>query len=709
MIQTLAAALCGLGATAVACAQSLPIRDNLVIRETASFPGGRFHVPDAYADGAVRIQGSHLVVDFGGAELVGADEAQPPEAFAGVGILVEGCDITLRNVKVRGYKVGIHARNCTGLAIEDVDVSANFRQKLASTPSREDGNDWLWAHRNADDDWMTQYGAGLCVEDSTEVTLRRVTARNGQNGILLIRVTDSSVVDCDCSFLSGWGLALWQCSRNLIARNAFDFCVRGYSEGRYSRGQNSAGILMVEQCTRNEILENSATHGGCGLLALPGPDTLARTDRTGHNDNRIIGNDFSYCAAHGLEMAFGFDNWIAGNRLIDNSIAGMWLAYCHGTRILGNTIEHNGRSKRGQSWGGIALEHGSDNRIYDNEFRGNKCGVSIWTDDDAHLANTTWARTHDRTSSGNVIVGNRFDQDETAVRLRYAINTVLAESKTAGVGVELDADPASPVSKDGTAYEREPVAPAAPQGESRPVGARAALAGRHRILLTEYGPYDFAGTAVHPAVVSGGREAVVLLLAPPAPFRLDKAEGAIAATPLEGETPAALTLEAREPGIAPFTLTVDINGEKHDVQGTLNYAEWKVRHFAWHPDEDPREDPQKWLARAGMEPYVELQTPQIDFLWADGAPADGLPADRFGTLATTRLKLPAGRYRVWTVSDDGIRVWVDDKLVIDDWTWHVPTEHAAEVSVEAGRHDVRIEHFEIDGYAQLQFRLEPVP
>ncbi len=709
MIRILGTAICGFGIPAVVCAQGPLIQDNVILRETLSIPGGRFEVPDADADGAVHIQGNGLVVDFGAAELVGAAESQPCQTFGGTGIVVEGRDITIRNVKVRGYKTGVHARNCDRLVIEDVDVSGNFRQKLASTPTQEDGNDWLWVHRNAGGEWLTLYGAGLCVEDSRRVTLRRITAQHGQNGIMLIRVNDSSVVDCNCSFLSGWGLALWQCSRNLISRNALDYCVRGYSEGRYARGQNSAGILLAEQCTQNEILENSATHCGSGLLAYPGPETLARTDRVGHNENRIIGNDFSFCAAYGLEAAFGFDNWIARNRIADNGIAGVWLAYCHDTRVIGNSIERNGRVRRGQSWGGIALEHGCDNRICGNEIRDNKCGVSIWTDDDAHFATTAWAQAHDRGAAKNVICDNRFEGNDMPVRLRYAADTIVANPRGSGRDIEVDADAASEVSRDASSCMSEALAPANPIGDSRPVGAHPELAGRHRILLTEYGPYDFAGTTVHPSIVSGGQEAVVLLLAPPGPFRLEKAEGAIAANPLEGETPAALTLEAKEPGITPFTLTVDVNGEKHEVRGTLNYADWKVRHFAWQPDEDPREDVQKWHALAAAGPFVEYQTPSIDFLWADSAPAEGIPADRFGTLADTRLKVPAGRYRVWTVSDDGIRVWVDDTLVIDDWTWHVPTEHTAEVSLDAGRHAIRIEHFEIDGYAQLQFRLEPVP
>ena len=48
------------------------------------------------------------------------------------------------------------------------------------------------------------------------------------------------------------------------------------------------------------------------------------------------------------------------------------------------------------------------------------------------------------------------------------------------------------------------------------------------------------------------------------------------------------------------------------------------------------------------------------------------------------------------------------KRVIDNWTHHAPTEDVAEVDLPAGDHAVRIEHFEIDGWAHLSFRIEVV-
>ena len=87
------------------------------------------------------------------------------------------------------------------------------------------------------------------------MTVRECRVWHGQNALLLVRVTDAKVYDNDFSFNSGWGLALWRSSRNVISRNAIDFCVRGYSHGVYNRGQDSAGILMFEHMGWQEVAD----------------------------------------------------------------------------------------------------------------------------------------------------------------------------------------------------------------------------------------------------------------------------------------------------------------------------------------------------------------------------------------------------------------------------------------------------------------------
>ncbi|MFH1746849.1 MAG: PA14 domain-containing protein [Planctomycetota bacterium] len=103
-----------------------------------------------------------------------------------------------------------------------------------------------------------------------------------------------------------------------------------------------------------------------------------------------------------------------------------------------------------------------------------------------------------------------------------------------------------------------------------------------------------------------------------------------------------------------------------------------------------------------MHPVILITTV---FQWNNGSPGAELSADYFGTVAETSLPLPAGSYQLWSTSDDGIRIWLDGQLVIEDWTHHAPHEHSATVNLEKGVHSFRIEHFEITGHAQLGFRI----
>jgi len=52
-----------------------------------------------------------------------------------------------------------------------------------------------------------------------------------------------------------------------------------------------------------------------------------------------------------------------------------------------------------------------------------------------------------------------------------------------------------------------------------------------------------------------------------------------------------------------------------------------------------------------------------------------------------------GQYTFYVMSDDGQRLWIDDKVVTDDWTVHSGTEAWGKVRLAAGRHAIRVEHF----------------
>ncbi len=670
---------------------------------------GIYRIPDGAGDGAIQIVADHVTVDFQGAELVGASADQSADAYAGTGVVVCGANVTIKNLTVRGYKIGIHALRASGLVLEDVDVSGNFRQRLRSTPDAEDTADWLYPHDNDDHQWVDKYGAGLYIEHSDRVTVRRVRARDGQNGIVLDRVNQSVIDHNDCSFLSGWGLAMWRSSHNLITRNRFDFCIRGYSHGVYNRGQDSAGILMFEQCNHNIISENSATHCGDGLFGFGGRESLDTESRTGNNGNLILNNDFSYAAAHGIEMTFSFDNRIIGNRLVGNAICGIWGGYSQNTFISQNIIETNGDSGYGLERGGINIEHGYRNTISNNAFSGNTCGIHLWSDEDRHLMEKPWIKANHKGSTDNDIIGNTFHGDELAIQLRQTKRTRLHGNRMTNVGRDIEADKGSEagiVKSSGDAGALRSSEDAYGMGTGATVERRR-LRGRDRIIVTEWGTYDFIDYAVFPEVTAGGPRATLQVLGPGGKFQVVSVDGEVQVSPMSGELPGTISVSTTGLGMQVFELRIDVGEKQLAARGSLLAAEWQVAFFHWDPQDDPRDHVDEWVALIAGSPVDVLRLTAVDFKWGGRSPTAKVRADHFGTVATTTVTLAAGRYGVRTVSDDGIRVWIDGDLVIDDWTWHAPKEHTVDVDLGSGEHRIRIEHFEINGYAQLQFTMRP--
>ncbi|HVS18389.1 MAG TPA: right-handed parallel beta-helix repeat-containing protein, partial [Planctomycetota bacterium] len=472
-------------------------------------------IADVEGSGVLVVATDGVTLDLAGAELSGNVDGREPDAFAGVGIVIRAKGVTLRNARVSGYRVGILAHGADGLVLEDCDVSGNFRTRLLSTPEAENAADWLWPHANDGHEWRTNYGAGICIESSRDVTVRRSRARDGQNGLILDRVSGAQVYDNDFSFLSGWGIAMWRSSKNVISRNALDFCVRGYSHGVYNRGQDSAGLLMFEQCSDNKILENSITHGGDGVFGFAGKEALGEVagpegfdcTRKGCNDNQFGDNDLSFAVAHGLEMTFSFGNHVLLNRFTENAICGIWGGYSHEFLIEGNTFTRNGGAGYGAERGGVNIEHAKNCFVFGNRFEGNSCGVRLWWDEDAGLSSTPWAVANGAECTENLVGWNEFHGDDLAVQVAQCASTGLVENRFEGVGRELDhvgpellvagSDDAPGLRPDEVRAMRDAVL-----GDKRPVGARAHLAGREHILMTEWGPYDWE----RPLLTRVGRE-----------------------------------------------------------------------------------------------------------------------------------------------------------------------------------------------------------
>jgi hypothetical protein len=89
----------------------------------------------------------------------------------------------------------------------------------------------------------------------------------------------------------------------------------------------------------------------------------------------------------------------------------------------------------------------------------------------------------------------------------------------------------------------------------------------------------------------------------------------------------------------------------------------------------------------------------IDFYWGYGSPGYGIPVDNFSVRWTRAVYLDAGRYTFSALADDGVRLWVDGQLIIDDWRLSNGDVREAAIDLGAGTHALRVEYFEASGQA----------
>ncbi|MEX1224532.1 MAG: PA14 domain-containing protein, partial [Pirellulales bacterium] len=114
----------------------------------------------------------------------------------------------------------------------------------------------------------------------------------------------------------------------------------------------------------------------------------------------------------------------------------------------------------------------------------------------------------------------------------------------------------------------------------------------------------------------------------------------------------------------------------------------------------------EFFADQNLARYVtERDDPNINFLWHKESPAPGVPADAFSVRWTGWLLAPqAGEYAFTAFADDGVRLWIGERLVLDDWQPGAARQVGETIPLAAGPHPIKLEYFDSYGDATIQLR-----
>jgi parallel beta-helix repeat protein len=673
----------------------------------------------------ITIRGDGVTVDFGDATLEGSAPEADPDLAQGVAIRVEGGhDIRILNARVRGYKVGILARDTRLLTLSGNDLSYNWKPRLYSLVEHESLADWLSFHHNEKSEWL-RFGAAIYLEGVSDGEIRGNSAEQGMNGLLLVRSDRLRIRDNMFSFNSGLGIGLYRSFGNTIVHNRVDYDVRGYSHGFYRRGQDSAGILMYEQSSDNVVAYNSVTHGGDGLFLWAGQSTMD-TGEQGANDNRIVGNDFSFAPANGIETTFSRNSFV-GNRVVGNDY-GVWGGYSHETSVLDNCFAGNRV--------GIAIEHGQENVVASNRFDGDSTAIALWADP---IEPSDWGypKHRDTKSRDYRIQDNIFSGNRVGLRVGNTSRVLVENNRTAAVD-------SFAVLKDTSSYSAGPnrpypstveegvvfdacALPSSLRGLAPDVRSRAVLAGttipsttaarldRSGIVVDEWGPYDWRSPKLWPVDSVRAVPLRLRVLGPAGTWRLRAKRGVAHLSRSFGHTGDTIAVTPAPDSMGDWELLLEYTGPKtvtprgRELVAGARYPfgyvrfeprmEWTVRFFPWDETSDPRVRPAGFDALLRSSPLLVRTERRLDYEWYRPLVKE-LPQARWALEASATVTLAPGEYTLRSISDDAVRIWVDGVLVVDEWT---PHESAVAVApIAGGRHQLRVAYYQVDGWTELR-------
>lgn len=670
----------------------------------------------------ILIEGNNITVDFQDAVLRGQPADTRPDAFTGIGIWVKGGkNITIRNLQVRGYKVGLRATNVSGLVLDHCNLSYNYRPALNSTQEKEDISDWMSYHQNEKNEWL-RYGAAIYLENCDGAEIRYCQVTGGQNALMMTQCNNSRIYNNDFSFNSGIGIGLYRCSANTIAYNKINFNVRGYSHGVYNRGQDSAGILVYEQSHHNYFYKNAVTHGGDGFFLWAGQSTMDN-GQGGCNDNVLSGNDFSYAPTNGVELTFS-RNQVSNNRIFECD-HGIWGGYSYNSTFSSNKFRNNRID--------IAIEHGQENRILYNIFQNSKEAIRLWSRPQ-QPSDWGYAKARDTRSRDYDILYNNYLNVRTVYNIKgtqgvrmfsnvYGPYQNLFDSDATLTG--LDSSFSEELDKQYSVDSTEYV-PDFPQPQD-PFKGGGVLAGRKNIRITGWGPYDYRYPLVwleNPTDSSGRMQFSVW--GPAGKWKVRSAKGLTGLSAQSGEIPGQLTAEAMATGgVTDIRLELEYEGQAFtDAWGNPGQSghvfhfekyfmpiEYDVRWYAYDPAQhDPLKSESLFPPNVRVRPIKTEKTRKLEYAWWGGIKTEDETYPQFITVAEGQATLEAGTYE-WSVTwDDAVRVYVDGKLIVDEWNpslykFDESPNKKVRVSLAAGVHHIRVEHVEKGGFATLNVKV----
>lgn len=715
----------GLSITAAKAQNAVLLYNGIVIRHSVTIKKEAYHFKpgESVSAAPVVIEGDNITVDFNGAVIEGSSDYEHPDQFTGTGILVKsGRHITLKNITVKGFKVAVKAQGINALKISGSNFSNNFRQHLNSDRQAEDLADWQSYHHNEKDEWL-RYGAGIYLRNCDSIDIHDNVITEGQCGLMMTACNDGQVYNNNFSFNSGLGIGMYRSSRNRVMNNKLDWNVRGFSDGVYYRGQDSAGLLVFEQCSNNVFAYNSVTHSGDGFFLWAGQSTMD-TGEGGCNDNLVFSNDFSYAPTNAVEITFSRNKVI--NNVMHDCWHGVWAGFSYNTIIANNDFAGNISA--------IAIEHGKDNVIDQNTFSGDKVAIELWSNP-KRPKDIGYLKSRDTRSMNYSIAGNTFIDVKNVLKINNTSQVNMVNNKISGSSLLQKVDSTvHGIHFDNNGDRAEPAIDRRYFPEVTPIaGARDARLpaghpkGKKYIMMTQWGPYSFDYPILWPEKTDSTGKIYFDVMGPQGKWKIVKMKGVTGPSVVSGTVPGRLVVQKNASALADIDIEMEYRGGEVVSPFGIKYAkgrpyifhyrafavpfQWQTSWFTFDDTNDPLKHNNLFNTLLGGTPRKITAGTDLNRVFGQGF-GKNLPREKIATVSASAIDVPYGVYRVGVSASEIFKVYIDDKLVLENWD---PAKiindedyHRDAVVTLKGRHVIRVVQAQYGDYGMLNLKLLPL-
>lgn len=271
--------------------------------------------------------------------LTASTRLEPDKVYGPIVVAADGIEIDGRGALVRGPAgerngVGVQITGRRGVTVEDLNVHG-FRIGIACEQSRDckiEGCDVSDNFTAPDAGWgELPPGGGMRLVGTTDTVIARCRGQRNWNGCELVDCARVRVADSVFSHCSNTGLKLWHTTDSEFADDDFSYGLRIAPGEVHAR--DSTCVLLESGSSRNRFLRNDCTHGGDGIF-------VRVLNQWTSVDNEFVGNDASFANNNAVEAWSPRNTWI-GNKA-NHSSYGFWLGGSDKTVLRDNEAGWNG-------------------------------------------------------------------------------------------------------------------------------------------------------------------------------------------------------------------------------------------------------------------------------------------------------------------------------------------------------------------------------